>query len=468
MFKKIVLDNYKSFRHIELNLNKTDKDPLPYAFIYGENGSGKSNLVESMMFLKDTINTLISFNNFRTAIENESRNTKDQRRASELKMQTVPPRDITELSEIYAPTLPRLVENVKMIDSIDNVCMSYHFALEGRNGHYQMEFGQDGRISYEKLSFVVESRTQDIFELYTEERDKQKTTSASVTQKLSPSFFKNKTYEKTIQDHIQKYWGNHTFMSIMNDQFKINNKQYMEDSMGTKIKEVLDFFNGIIVSCTFIGQSWGTGVRGKIMTNLAKGTITMKEEPTLRVYEKALNSFFTRLYSDIKKAYYRTESNNGSLSYTLFFSKMIGGKRREIEISKESSGTFKLLNLFPAFFECSRGKTVFFDELDSGIHDILMKDVMAEMIGSFKGQFIATTHNTSLLEIMDPKCIFVIQSDPKGEKRIISISQVERTQRNHNNRNRYMNGTFEGIPIVGEIDFKGIVNTAEKGFEGVK
>ncbi|MDR0334684.1 MAG: AAA family ATPase, partial [Methanomassiliicoccaceae archaeon] len=57
MFKKIVLDNFKSFNHITFDLTGAEKAPVSYALIYGKNGSGKSNLIESLMFLKDTLRT---------------------------------------------------------------------------------------------------------------------------------------------------------------------------------------------------------------------------------------------------------------------------------------------------------------------------------------------------------------------------------------------------------------------------
>jgi len=476
LFKKISLDNYKSFRHIEIDLSKTDKDPLPYAFVYGENGSGKSNLIESMMFLKDTMNTMKIINGIHkmeTEIENQNAKLRSDVRRNKARNQKIKSFSmvqedlldaVSELIEKIPADVMSIVEIIRMIDSAEGVSMACSFVLEGRCGNYQMRFGQDNRLIYEKLSFTVESRTQDIFELCAVEKENNEPASCGLSYKFSPNLFKNKTYGKTITDAVQKYWGKHSFMAIMNDQFSSNNAQYMENSLGTKIKDVIDFFNEIVVSCNYTGQSFGTGINEKIMTMLKSGKIPINEKPMLLVYEKALNSFFTRIFSDIKKVYYKTESNGRELSYVLFFSKMIGGKIREVSIYIESTGTEKLLNLFPAFFECAKGKTVFFDEIDSGIHDILIKEVIAEVIKSFKGQFIVTTHNTSLLQIIDPQCTFVIQTDPRGEKRIISINKIERTQSNNNNQNRYLNGVFDGIPIIGEIDFKNIVYTAEEGF----
>ena len=59
MFKRIELDNYRSFTHIVFDLEGTGGMPKPYALVYGENGSGKTNLIESVAFLKQSMRTLV-------------------------------------------------------------------------------------------------------------------------------------------------------------------------------------------------------------------------------------------------------------------------------------------------------------------------------------------------------------------------------------------------------------------------
>ena len=59
MFKRIELDNFRSFTHIVFDLEGAGGTPAPYALVYGENGSGKTDLVESVAFLKRSIKTLV-------------------------------------------------------------------------------------------------------------------------------------------------------------------------------------------------------------------------------------------------------------------------------------------------------------------------------------------------------------------------------------------------------------------------
>ena len=60
MFTYIKAKNFKSFKNIEFNLNRTKNNTNNFIAIYGENGSGKSNLVELFKFIQQvTISRLV-------------------------------------------------------------------------------------------------------------------------------------------------------------------------------------------------------------------------------------------------------------------------------------------------------------------------------------------------------------------------------------------------------------------------
>ena len=52
MFTYIKAKNFKSLKNIEFNLKKTKNKTNNFIAIYGENGSGKTNLVELFKFLQ--------------------------------------------------------------------------------------------------------------------------------------------------------------------------------------------------------------------------------------------------------------------------------------------------------------------------------------------------------------------------------------------------------------------------------
>ena len=58
MISYIELQNFKSFSHIFFDLRGYHGIPKKVAFLYGENGSGKSNLIRSLMFICQSFDTL--------------------------------------------------------------------------------------------------------------------------------------------------------------------------------------------------------------------------------------------------------------------------------------------------------------------------------------------------------------------------------------------------------------------------
>ena len=60
MFTYVKAKNFKSLKNISFNLNKTKIETNKFIAIYGENGSGKTNLVELFKFLQQlTISRII-------------------------------------------------------------------------------------------------------------------------------------------------------------------------------------------------------------------------------------------------------------------------------------------------------------------------------------------------------------------------------------------------------------------------
>ncbi|MBE5674696.1 AAA family ATPase, partial [Staphylococcus sp. SS35] len=50
--------NYKSFKNAQIDFTTNINSENNFSFIYGENGSGKSNIISVFHFLKTSINTI--------------------------------------------------------------------------------------------------------------------------------------------------------------------------------------------------------------------------------------------------------------------------------------------------------------------------------------------------------------------------------------------------------------------------
>ena len=138
----------------------------------------------------------------------------------------------------------------------------------------------------------------------------------------------------------------------------------------------------------------------------------------------------------------------------MFVTKQIDGRYIEISISQESAGTRKLLQIFPVFFASYMGKTVAIDEIDNGIHDRLIVDVLKEISNHLSGQLIITTHNTLLMKTISPESMYVIREDFEGKKEICTLAELGGKKY----QEEYLRGDFGGIPCLGDFDFEEISN----------
>jgi len=125
-----------------------------------------------------------------------------------------------------------------------------------------------------------------------------------------------------------------------------------------------------------------------------------------------------------------------------------------VPFSLESAGTQRVLFVLRAIIEAINGQTVIYDEIDDGIHDLLMRNILVSVQDDITGQLIITTHNTLLLEDLDPKSAYVIYVDDEGYKEARCFDDYDiRIQSSHNQRRLYLNGVFGGVPYSSHINY---------------
>ncbi len=104
------------------------------------------------------------------------------------------------------------------------------------------------------------------------------------------------------------------------------------------------------------------------------------------------------------------------------------------------------------------------DELDTGIHDIRVRDILLAVRSEISGQLIITTHNTLLMDSdLDATMFYVISKDDNGNRHICCITDtVERVHPKHNIRNRYLLGDYSGIPQTTDVSLKELLDVLNK------
>jgi len=341
--------------------------------------------------------------------------------------------------------LGNLISSYMTVGAEDGMRVTYIFDVNGNRTEYTIRSDREGKLVHESLRSVKESR---VGNYYTIESDGE-----TISMRISDSLITDPAFMKEIRETTRRYWGRHSLFSILNHQFDMKNEIFMKGAVSENFRRIRDYVDSIM-----LGTEAMTTVP-ELPFGIVSGIITQGNIKALDAYETALDAFFTSICSDIRHVYYDRQEKSGKMTYSLMFDRMIAGRVRSIPYERESSGTRKLVRLFPSLIGCLGGRTVFIDELDSNIHDRMIMELIQRIIGSVNGQLVFTTHNTQLLEDADPHTAFIIDVDPDGFKSVAPISRIARTQSNHNNRIRYLNGTFSGVPYVGYIDLEGIVGT---------
>ncbi len=450
MLSYIELKNFKSLTDFKIDFRGKGGVPKKVLFLYGENGSGKTNLVSSLFFLKQSLRTL----SYHLSLHDLSNNvTPDV--LSRINEQGAREQLLDDLLGKTTPSLSTLLEESKTIGSRDNMYLKIGFHIDGVEGAYELEF-DDRSVVFEELRYLVNERVGVLFSI------------REGAIKFSPSFVLDSKYKKYLVDEIKKYWGKHTFMSIIYNEVNAKNDSFIDSSLSAAFLKVFDFFYTMSSACkNRWGDSLAIATPAVIPLNLLEGTISKKRDTGLLAMESFLNSVFTQLYSDIKAIFYKFKFNGDLLSYELYVKKMIGSNIIEVPFGMESTGTQKLLNLVEYILLSLLGTTVVVDEIDSGIHDLLIYQVIELFLDAIYteeiSQFIVTTHNTSLLEmvgdILPKESVYLLTIDSRGEKEALSLDKYKlRTQKNHNIRSKYLKGDYDAVPNIGYVDFNELVD----------
>lgn len=436
MFTYVKAKNFKSLKDIEFNLNRTKTKTNQFISIYGENGSGKTNIVELFKLLQQSTMS-------RTMDIAMNKIPKEFWKMQEEMSNQLP----TEVRQIFQLSLN--LNEYRMIDEEEPTEIEYGFKINNKEGFYYIKF--DDEIIEEKLYYTAGKQRSYLFAIKKED--------GKIIKNLNKNIFINEKYNEELIDEIDKYWGKYTFLSLLSFEIMEKNKEYIDNNISKNIIEVINKIWLMTVhvdkgALRIIPENF---VRVRKLNNIQNGIVKKDKLFEIKKYENVLNIFFTQAYADIKEVKYEINEKEDRIHYELYFNKMIGGRIKSIPSSLESDGTKRILNQFDTIIGSLLGETVILDEIDNGIHDVLMKNIIMSIKSEITGQLIITTHNTLLLEILPKENIYILSTDYNGNKTINSIKEYGiKIQRNNNARDLYFKGLFGGIPTTDYIDFEEI------------
>ena len=154
MFTYVKAKNFKSLKDIEFNLNRTKTKTNQFISIYGENGSGKTNIVELFKLLQQSTMS----------------------RATDIAMNKMP-KEFWKIQEEMSDQLPTEIRQIfqlslnlkeyRMIDEEEATEIEYGFKINNKEGFYYIKF--DDEIIEEKLYYTAGKQRAYIFEIKKED-----------------------------------------------------------------------------------------------------------------------------------------------------------------------------------------------------------------------------------------------------------------------------------------------------------
>lgn len=128
-----------------------------------------------------------------------------------------------------------------------------------------------------------------------------------------------------------------------------------------------------------------------------------------------------------------------------------------LDMSEESDGTRRLLNLLPALDGINKdGGVYFIDEIDRSLHPILIRNFLKFFLESgskSRHQIIVTTHESTLLDLdlFRRDEIWFTEKDPELSTHLYSLTEFQ-VRKDIQLRKHYLLGRFGAIPFPGGFD----------------
>ncbi|MDD2489084.1 MAG: ATP-binding protein [Bacteroidales bacterium] len=409
--------NRKSFTNHIYNDEDLRVPILKLTAIYGANGSGKSNILESFNFLK------------KFAIEKDFLDSQPQISINKFRLVSLDNNEPIELSvELYA-NKQIYIYNTKINDSLisEELFLSgigktndrLIFSRSGSNIH----IGGGEKIDNDLIdNLLIRNPKSSIISL-NKEFPVIKDKSLNI---IYDWFVTNTEYlslQRKVPSLISMFYNNKEMFSLAND---VINK------IGLGVKELVIDSKGIE---NILGND-NEGLKNAIIEKLEQGSVSqMKNDRTLLNIVKEKDEVIVR--------------------QLLFKHVGINNFESNLEYECQSDGTVKILNLIPAIYNIINKECLYFiDEIENSIHPILIKKLIQYIANlKTKGQLIFTTHETELLnqkDVLRPDEVWLTEKY-EGSTKLYSLNDFK-IHNTINIKNGYLEGRYGGIPFIGNLE----------------
>ena len=442
-------DDRKEFQMFPVKTLKTlknhiydikDLNLLKMASIYGANGSGKSNLLKSIYILQKLVENKKNANDAKDAI-----------------------------FKFHSPN------NRKQVLAVE--------FFEGSNAFYYGLELEDGIVVTEELFLSGLGKTEDTL-VYERKTDKNKNTTIKFMEEFENSE-KNRMLKELIiaefvkpEETIIKILSNreNEFFDVVKNAYRWfsesllilfpESKFSLTDFFAESSPELISELETIIVELN-VGIKSITTNKIELMDYLGKNDEKLADQIKKRV-DKSEKKYIPINDKNKEGSTCAVIKQNEDYFVIKPVFKHVGknGKEAIFDLSEESDGTIRVIDLIPVFKIIAENHcTIFIDEIERSLHPNLIKELINgfSLTESTKGQLIFTTHESNLLdqEIFRQDEIWFTEKDQNASTDIYSLSNFK-VHKTKDIRKGYLCGRYGSIPFLSNIKDLGWLKNANK------
>ena len=178
MITYVELKNFKSFRDTKFDFRKGKKSYKKFVAVYGENGSGKSNFVDSLSFLR------LSLESFHMVALQQMQ-----------KAGSLPDALLASLANGNIPSFQNVMAEHRMIACEEPTTIELGFIFNNHSGYYSISF-TEGFIG-EKLYYFTGKQSGVVFDLSLQD--------GRIDKSFCGNFFHTKESERELATLIDQY-----------------------------------------------------------------------------------------------------------------------------------------------------------------------------------------------------------------------------------------------------------------------
>lgn len=427
-FKTLELEHFKNIENSKLTIEKENSSESikNVLGIYGQNGSGKTAVIDAFEVYKAIVSSQTNSKNFHYYINNQS---KEAKLTFTLDYQRL---DVF-CHVIYEITLSKGTNEEDCILSKEKISFK---TLNQENTEIRIKY-HNGKFSDDsfQIFFQDKNETQNMMN-----RDDLLISYVSCVKDNQSMLFNQSFFE-----NVSKKWLNSHFNFceilkglIFHSIFYMYIINVKESSLISSVDQLVWKYN---LNTSFEKKHIESG--SILIYLLKKNEIKMEQLESIRCLVNQTNMVMSAIVPDFKieiKTFNEHLLKDGSLGIDFQLVSVLQDGSC-IPLYNESEGIKKILSICSALtvFYNKEQAFVAIDEIDSGVFEYLLGEMVKVLSDGGKGQLLFTSHNLRLLEILPKSNVLFSTSNPN--KRFIPLRNVKT---NNNVRDFYLRSIMYG------------------------